>query len=79
MRGDLFTAILLLCLIGLAPPVFFFVMVRVSSVGSLLLFFSHLITSGLLTPCYFATVLYSLVDDFSESKRSVFFFMKSTV
>ena len=65
---DLFPAILLLCLIGL-----FFVMVRVSSARILLLFFSHLITSDLLTPCCFATVLYL------SSKRSSVFFMKSTV
>ena len=78
VRRDLFPAILLLCL--------FFVMVRVSSarvrVSSariLLLFFSHLGTSDLLTPCCFATVFYLLVDDFSESKRSSVFFMKSTV
>ena len=71
VRWDLFLAILL-CLIGLAPPVFFFVLFRVSSARSLLLFFSHLITSDLLTPCCFATVFYPLVDDLSESKRSVF-------
>ena len=35
-------------------------------------FFSHLNTSDLLTPNCFATVLYLLVDDFSQSKRSVF-------
>ena len=75
---DLFPAILLLWL--------FFVMVRVSSARGrvssariLLLFFSHLGTSDLLTPCCFATVLYLLVDDFNESKRSSVFFMKSTV
>ena len=71
VRWDLFLAILL-CFIGLAPPVFFFVLFRVSSARSLLPFFSHLNTSDLLTPCCFATVLYLLVDDLSESKRSVF-------
>ena len=72
VRWNLFLAILLLCLIGPAPPVFFFALLRVSSARSLLLFFSDSITSDLLTPCCFAAVLYLLVDDFSESKRSVF-------
>ena len=72
VRWNLFLAILPLCLIGPAPPVFFFALLRVSSARSLLLFFSDSITSDLLTPCCFAAVLYLLVDDFSESKRSVF-------
>ena len=72
VRWNLFLAILLLCLIGPAPPVFFVALLRVSPARSLLLFFSHLITSDQLTPCCFPAVLYLLVDDFSESKTSVF-------
>lgn len=53
---DLFPAILLLCLVSLEPPVFFFVLFRVSSARNLLLFFSHWNTSDLLAPCCFATV-----------------------
>ena len=50
---DLF---LLLCLNGL-ERLFFFILFRVSSARILLLCFSHLNTSYLVTPCCFATVL----------------------
>ena len=73
VRWDLFLAILLLCFIGFASAVFFFVLFIVSSARILPLFSSHFISSDLVTPCCLTTVLYWFVDNFSESKRSGFF------
>ena len=74
VHEDLFLAILLLCFIGFASAVFFFVLFIVSSARILPLFSSHFISSDLVTPCCFTTVLYWFVDNFSESKRSSVFF-----
>ena len=74
VRWDLFLAILLLCFIGFASAVFFFVLFIVSSARILPLFSSHFISSDLVTPCCLTTVLYWFVDNFSESKRSGFFY-----
>ena len=79
VRWDLFLAILLLCFIGFASAVFFFVLFIVSSARILPLFSSHFISSDLMTPCCFTTVSYWFVDNCSESKRSSVFFMNTMV
>ena len=75
VHEDLSLAILYLCFIGFVSSVFFFVLFIVSSARILPLFSSHFISSDLVTPCCFTTVLYWFVDNFSESKRSSVFFL----
>ena len=65
VRWDLFPAILLLCLIGLV----FLRHGQSQFCKNFAFVFSRLITSDLLTPCCFATVLY-----LSSKRSSVFFY-----